>query len=1157
MKNIKINLSLIKIAFLLVVFCNVAVDISHKILLQNIAFKIYDGSEQVIWISVINMLILIPFLLLFTLSGHLSDKYPKKSILIYGAISSFCLSVFMIVAYLVGSFYLAMFGLFLLAIQSAIYSPAKFGIIIDIYGKSELSRGNSSLQGASIISILVAMASFSFLFESFYISNNLEILTSKEQLLQAVFPLCLYILPIAFIEMMVSLFVLRKIKTTSKINEQLSLANKELVLGKLFRKNINKITSNKIIFLCVLGLGLFWGVSQGMIAVFPSYAKMYLDITNVFVINGVIAASGIGIAIGSILYAKYSKHYIEVGTIPFAALGMSMMIYIATIVNKPSSLALAFLLFGIFGGLFVVPLNALIQFNSKKRYLGTILAGNNWFQSLFMFVVLIATTAVSLFKFDPLHTIYIILLLMFCGAIFIVYFIPQSMIIFFMKCIVGLKYKLEVNGIKNIPSSGGALLLGNHVSWLDWAVIYMSTPRDIKFVMDKHIYSKWYLNGLMKFFKIIPISSSYSRTTLQTIANELDNGNIIVLFPEGNITRTGHLGEFKKGFEKILEQTKTDVPVIAFYIRGLWESMFSRANRKYKKSKRTGSVSVSFSKPIKKSKATVTRVKSEVVNLTTKSWVKHINKESGIAQTIFDRLKEVKKETIFADSTGVELSGYRFLSASILFKNLLAEEIKGQNIGLLIPSSVAGAFVNTSILMLGKCCVNLNFTASIDALKESVKSADINSIVTSKKFIEKLKDRGVAIDEVLNLCDVIYLEDLKTKISKPKALITLLSVVFLPSKILKALHIIKVSTKSTALILFSSGSEGVPKGVELSHKNVIGNAQQISTVLNVDEYDTIIGSLPLFHAFGIVVTNFLPLLEGIKCVSHPDPTDGYAIGKLVQKHKGTIILGTSTFFRLYTKNNKLTKEMFESLRLVVSGAEKLSQKVREEFKEKFNKDILEGYGTTETTPVAACNLPDVKAPNGVYQIGGKIGTVGMAMPGTRIKIVDSSSFKQLDIAEEGMILISGVQVMKGYLKNKKKTKEVLVNIKGNTYYVTGDKGKLDEDGFLTIVDRYSRFAKLGGEMISLGAVEQKIEKLIPNDEIEFIASSISDDKKGEKIVLLISHISQDELEELKVKIKENFDTKLMVPSVYKVLDEIPKLGSGKKDFAKAKALALA
>ena len=1152
------NIVSIKIAFLFVVFCNAVVDVAHKVLLQNIAFKIFDGSTQVIWISIINALIIIPFLLLFTVSGYLSDKYNKKDILVYGAVSSFILSGLMIISYMSGDFYFAMFSLLLLAAQSAIYSPAKFGLILDIYGKKNLSSGNASLQAISIVAILFSIAIASLVFENFYNTNNLQNITTKEELLSAILSLTYYILPVAFLEMVVSILFLRRINTSYIKNETLALNKQEFLKGKLLAKNIKAISSHNVIFLSVIGLSIFWGVSQATMAVFPSFAKMYLNITDVFIINGVIGASGIGIAIGSVIYSKLSKQYIEIGTIPLSFLGMAITLFISTIVESPLLIGISFLVFGIFGGMFVVPLNALIQFNAKKRVLGTILAGNNWFHSLSMFLMLCMTTLVSYYDLDPLNTIYLILSIIIIGTIYTMYKLPQSLILLFLKIVVGLKYKLEVDGVKNIPSSGGVLLLGNHISWIDWAIILMAVPREVKFVMDKTIYSKWYLTWLLKMFKCIPISNSSSKTTIQIIAKELDDGNMVVLFPEGSITRNGHLGEFKRGFEKILELTTTDIRVIPFYIRGLWESMFSRANTKFKKSKKVNSVTVSFARTIKKEKANVVTVKKEVINLSTKSWEAHIQNLNPLNETIFDRLKEVSNDLIFADSTGLELNGNKFLTASILFKDLLKKEIKGQNIGLLIPTTSAGAFINYSVLMLGKTAINLNYTSEINSLKSSINLAEIKSVIASRKFIEKLESKGINIKEILDMVEVIYVEDLKPKISKLKGLITLLSVKFIPSFILKPIHLAKTNKDDVVMILFSSGSEGIPKGVELTGDNILGNAQQIANIINVNEDDTIVGSLPLFHAFGIVVTTYMPLIEGIKCVAHPDPTDGLGVAKLVSKYKATIMCGTSTFFRLYTKNQKIHPLMFESLRLIVAGAEKLREDVRVEFKKRFGKEIFEGYGATETSPVASCNLPDKVAPDFSIQIGHKMGTVGMPIPGTKIKIVDPQTFKELGINEEGMILISGIQVMRGYLKNEEKTKQVLKVINGKTYYITGDKGKIDEDGFVTIVDRYSRFAKLGGEMISLGAIEDKISKLIELKEdslIDFIVTSIEDEKKGEKIVLLISHVENEYILELKEKILKNFENKLMIPSEIKIVQDIPKLGSGKKDFNASKILA--
>ncbi len=311
------------------------------------------------------------------------------------------------------------------------------------------------------------------------------------------------------------------------------------------------------------------------------------------------------------------------------------------------------------------------------------------------------------------------------------------------------------------------------------------------------------------------------------------------------------------------------------------------------------------------------------------------------------------------------------------------------------------------------------------------------------------------------------------------------------------------SPEDTAAILFSSGSEGTPKGIELTHRNIMANVRQTSDVLNTEANDVVLSNLPLFHAFGLTATTFLPLLEGIPMVCHPDPTDALGCAKAIARHRATFLCSTSTFLRLYTRNKRIHPMMLESLRLVVAGAERLSPDVRESFALKFQKPIYEGYGATETTPVASCNLPDsLSTEDWRVQTGNRPGTVGMPLPGTSFRIVDPVSLETLPPGEDGLILIGGVQVMKGYLKAPDKTADAIVELDGQRWYKTGDKGHQDEDGFLTIVDRYSRFAKLGGEMISLTQVEEQVRRVLGEPEMELVAVNVPDPKKGERIILL-------------------------------------------------------
>jgi acyl-[acyl-carrier-protein]-phospholipid O-acyltransferase/long-chain-fatty-acid--[acyl-carrier-protein] ligase len=355
--------------------------------------------------------------------------------------------------------------------------------------------------------------------------------------------------------------------------------------------------------------------------------------------------------------------------------------------------------------------------------------------------------------------------------------------------------------------------------------------------------------------------------------------------------------------------------------------------------------------------------------------------------------------------------------------------------------------------------------------------------------------------------------------------------------------------------LFSSGSEGAPKGVELTHRNILANVRQIADVLNTETDDLMLSNLPLFHAFGLTATTALPLLEGIPMVCHPDPTDALGNAKAIARHKATVLCSTSTFLRLYVRHRRVHPLMLDSLRLVVAGAERLSPAVRDAFAVKFGKRIYEGYGATETTPVASVNVPDaIELGNWKVQTGSKPGTVGMPLPGTSFRVVDPSTLAPLPSGEDGLILIGGVQVMKGYLNDAARTAEAVVELEGQRWYKTGDKGHLDADGFLTIVDRYSRFAKLGGEMISLGAVEAAVRDALGEPDLDLCAVNLPDPNKGERIVLLLGQ-GQDP-DTVRGRLIGAGVNPLLLPSAILLVDNVPQLGSGKTDFGAAKRLAL-
>ena len=532
-------------------------------------------------------------------------------------------------------------------------------------------------------------------------------------------------------------------------------------------------------------------------------------------------------------------------------------------------------------------------------------------------------------------------------------------------------------------------------------------------------------------------------------------------------------------------------------------------------------------------------------------WQKYPSKLDPIHVSWLKNAKKSKTAFAVADIEGVEIPHKRFITGVLLFSKKIATYSPEQNVGLLLPSSGGGAIASIAILSLGKTIVNLNFTAGKKALQSAAEQAEVKHIYTSRKFLDKMLERGIDLISFFPNSKLLMLEDIREEISTISRISTLLMAILLPASLIKKIYFKEVSMNDTAAILFSSGSEGSPKGVELSHSNIAANAKQAAIELDAVNTDVIMSTLPTFHAFGFAITTLMPLSEGIPIVCHADPKDVTTIASGIEKYSGTILVGTPTFLRMYTISKKVSAESMQSLRLVVAGAEKLRAEVRDGFESKFNMPVYEGYGTTETSPGASVNLPDIKSPP---KSRNRPGTVGKAFSGTEFRIVDPDSLEPIPIGKDGLILIGGPQIMKGYLQMPEKTAEVIEIIDGYRWYRTGDKGHLDEDGFLTIVDRYSRFAKIGGEMISLTTVEEEILDACNIDDLEIAATCLPDQRKGEKIVLLSTNkLEKSELKKILSDAKIN---PLYHPSSILVVDEIPKLGSGKTDFGATKKIAL-
>jgi len=1130
-----------------VIFLNAFVDLGHKIVIQNTVFKVYEGQTQIVLTAIVNGLILLPFILLFSPAGFLSDRFAKPSVMRASAWAALGVTLVITLCYYLGWFHAAFAMTFLLAIQSAIYSPAKYGYIKELAGQDKLAAANALVQATTTVAILSGVFFYSVLFERRLTGVSIS---GEAELLRAIAPIGWVLVASSLTEV----YFAYRLQHREAADSGRRFAFSRYIAGRYLANNLRTITSNRVIWLCIVGLSVFWAIAQVVLASFPAFAKETLAETNTVVVQGLLACAGIGIVIGSAIAGRVSRNYIETGLIPLGAIGIVASLLLMPRLQETTALSGVFLALGVAGGLFIVPLNALIQFHARNAERATVLAGNNWVQNVVMLSFLGLTVAFSAWGFDSVGLFHVLTIVALAGAIYTIHQLPQSLVRFVLATLVRGRYRVRVLGFDHFPQQGAVLMLGNHISWLDWAMAQIASPRPVRFVMHREIYARWYLKWFMDFFGVVPISGGRSREALRTINAQLRSGQVVCLFPEGSISRNGQLGTFQRGFEKAADGAKG--VILPFYLQGLWGSRFSRSGERLQRSTGRGikrDVIVTFGSPMPLD-STAESVKQRVFDLSIDAWGEFSRHLDNLPRAWIRTAKRQGRDVGIVDSGGETLSNRKALTAAIAFSRLIGRHSPERNIGLLLPSSAAGIITNMAVLLRGGTVVNLNYTADASALRSAIDRAGIASVYTSKRFLSKLGSRGLAPEKALGSARIYHLEDLREEISRTSKLLIYLLVLLLPVRLLQMLFSQQASVESTAAILFSSGSEGAPKGVMLSHRNIMSNIAQVSAVLDTRDDDVVMGILPMFHAFGMTVTSFMPLIEGLPVVCHPDPTDAVGVAKAVARNKATILCGTSTFLRLYTRNRRVQPAMFETLRVVVAGAERLSPDVREAFSLRFSKPVLEGYGATETAPVASVNIPDrLDRTHMQVQHGAKQGTVGLPLPGSSFRIVDPETLDELPAESDGMILIGGPQVMKGYLADEVRTAEALVELDGVTWYKTGDKGHVDTDGFLTIVDRYSRFAKIGGEMISLGAVEEQVRRLAGLEGEDLVAVNLPDGRKGEKVVLMVTGNTVPS--EVRERLIAGGCNPLMIPAGIHRVESIPKLGSGKTDFAAAKGAA--
>jgi acyl-[acyl-carrier-protein]-phospholipid O-acyltransferase/long-chain-fatty-acid--[acyl-carrier-protein] ligase len=852
-----------------------------------------------------------------------------------------------------------------------------------------------------------------------------------------------------------------------------------------------------------------------------------------------------------VLVGRISKNRVEYGLIPLGAIGVFLtLLLLGALTPTLSGTFLMMVALGISSSFIFVPLNAVLQWKSPPDRRGAVISFSNTCVFTGIFLGSLAGGSLANAGISTTGIFLAAAIMTLAGVGWAFWLLPDTFLRLLLVVLTNTVYRLRIVGQDHVPQSGGALLIPNHVSFIDGLLLIASVDRPVRFVVDSHYAEQPIFKHFMKALRVIPISSHGGlRVILKALRDAgaaIDRGELVCMFPEGQITRTGTLLPFRRGFERIIKGRTA--PIIPVHLDRIWGSIFSFNHGRFlwKMPERIPyPVTVSFGAALPPH-TTAHALRTAILNLGEAAWQLRKPHRRPLHREFVRAMRRYPFRMAMADQSRPRVSSLQALIGSILLARTLRSYWKNQQrVGVLLPPTVAAALVNVAAPLSGKTIVNLNYTVGKSGLEAAVRLAGLVTIVTSHAFIEKAK---------LELPDgpsVIWLEDLAKTIGSGQKLVAVLLALFAPCRLIERAcgQTTPLTPDSLATIIFSSGSTGEPKGVMLSHFNIDANSQGATQLLHLYQDERVLGILPFFHSFGYMVFWFV-MFNNAAMIFHPSPLDAAAIGELIRTYRITFLVTTPTFMQLYAR--RCTPEQFSSVRVILTGAEKLSARLAAAIEDKFGVCPIEGYGVTECAPVIAVNCPDFRAA-GYYQPASRRGTVGQPLPGVSLQIVDPDSDDPLPAGTSGMLLVKGPNVMQGYLGRDDLTTQAM----RDGWYMTGDIASLDEDGFLTITDRLSRFSKIGGEMVPHGKVEEVLQQAAEAETQVFAVTGLPDEKKGERLAVL--HTIDDSLiPDILEKVAATGLPNLFIPSrnQFVKVETLPVLGTGKLDLRGVKRVAM-
>ena len=1101
------------------------------LVISLIASMSFTSEKRDELVSIVGALFALPFILFSMSGGFLADRFSKRTV----TIGVKCFEILVMLVALVGlatnHIYVTIGGVFLMGVHSAIFGPSKYGLLPELLPEKKLSWGNGVLELGTFLAIIGGTVAGGWLCQTF----------STEPGFSGVI-----LIALAVVGLFTS-FGITKVPAADPAKR----FNPNFI-GELWTQ-IKIIRRDRPLWLAVVGNTYFFAIAALIQFLIVIYAKDVLRISDPTRAGYLQAAIAIGIGLGSYAAGILSGGKIETGLIPLGAVGLTVC---AALLGQTGlsfhNVFAGLAALGFFGGFFIVPISALLQHRPAREQKGGVLAAANLLSFVGIFLASgIFYLLASVLKLSAPQIFSVIAVATLAATIYLLFLLPDALLRFVLWLVTNTMYRIRPVGRDFVPTKGGALFVCNHLSFMDWMLLIGTIDRPIRFLMFKGIYEQRFIKPFAKILGVIPISNE-SRPreliqSLQAASDAIRNGEIVCIFAEGQITRIGQLLPFQRGFERIMKNV--DAPIIPVALDGVLGSPTSfehgRMVRRFPQ-RLPHPVTVSFGPPMPPT-ATPIEVREAVQGLIADAWQFRRAKMEPMPRNFVRCARRHPKRFFMTDAISGSIHFGPALVKTIFLARRLKKIWRGQEmVGIYLPPGVPGALVNYAAQLCGKVPVNLNYTLSEATIAACAKQCDVKTVITSRKFLEKIKLTPPG--------ELIYLEDMADKPSASEKITAWLLAKIAPFSWLKRVagQEKSVALDDLATVIFSSGSTGEPKGVMLTHYNILSNLEQFGHILNFTHHDRLLGILPFFHSFGFTVTLCLPAEIGCGVVFHPNPLDSRAIGGLVREHAVTILLATPTFLQLYMRG--VPSGDFGSLQLIITGAEKLSERLADAVEAYFGIRPLEGYGTTECAPAVAINIMDFRA-TGFHQIGGKRGKIGRVLPGMMARLTDPEnpwSDQTVPVGEPGMLLVRGPNVMRGYLGLPEKTAAVL----RAGWYCTGDVATLDEDGFLQITGRLSRFSKIGGEMVPHLKIEEKLQEVSGISETTFVVIGVPDEKKGERLVVL-HRLPETELAACLEQFAASDLPNLWKPKAdaFFRVENFPILGTGKLDLRGVKEMA--